>query len=73
MIKHNTKSSRDFLETVAEDESVITYFPSKELMNKSTLEHISLPKMEKNMNSSDKIFFENINKSFNIMTDVTKD
>ncbi len=52
MLKHNTTSSRELLESLREekqagDDSCIAYVPYKELFNKSELNKISLSEMNK--------------------------
>ena len=46
MIKHNTKSSHELLDSIKDDESVIGIVPSKELFNRTTLDKESLSTMK---------------------------
>lgn len=69
-IKHNTKSSSDFIEAMKKDTRTIAFIPEKELFNKSTLDHTPLTIMEKDSKtlSKHKQFFEEINKIFSSFT-----
>lgn len=42
MVKHNTNMSRDFLKHIADDETVATVIPERELFNKATAKHTSI-------------------------------
>lgn len=44
-VKHNTKTSREFLEAIAQSDQFLGWFAEKELFNKSTTEHISIVEM----------------------------
>lgn len=70
MIKHNTNSSRAFLENSLTLNNMITTIPYKELFNTSVLTNTSLSDMEKDgkLLSKHRDFFKHINKSFEIMT-----
>lgn len=46
MVKHNTESSKKFLEIIKGDSEIIAVLPDRELFNKTTLEHQPLIKME---------------------------
>lgn len=65
-VKHNTKSSKEFLEAVKNYEDIIAIIPEKELFNRSTLDYKSLADMEKNtmLKQKNKEFFDSINKTF---------
>ncbi len=47
MVKHNTSSSREFLEVLESEEDVIAYLPEREVFNKTTLEYTPLSEMIK--------------------------
>lgn len=69
-IKHNTRSSREFVKQIKKDENTIVLIPERELFNKSTLTHTPLVEMEqdsqiKNRNST---FFKEIDEIFEKMT-----
>ncbi len=65
-VKHNTKSSKEFLEAIKNSQDIIAIVPEKELFNRSTLDFESLSDMEKNtmLKQKNKEFFESINKIF---------
>lgn len=65
MIKHNTKSSKELIEALAEEDDVIGFIPQKELFNRSTMDKISLPEMKE-----DKVIYQH-NKKFFDDLDVT--
>lgn len=70
-IKHNTRSSREFVKQIKKDDSTIALIPERELFNKSTLTHTPLVEMEqdsaiKNRNSA---FFKEIDEIFEKMTE----
>lgn len=69
-IKHNTKSSREFVPTLKSDPNVIVLIPEKELFNKSTLNHMSLVDMKKNKEiyRKHKQFFDDLDITFEIMS-----
>lgn len=67
MIKHNTKSSRDLLETLQGDNSVIAEIPERELFNRSTLDKRSLAQMfqeQDNLTTSQRRFMDEIMRTF---------
>lgn len=72
MVKHNTKSSRDFLESLNSDERVIGVFPEKELFNRSTLDDLSLADMkeDKSIYNKHKEFFNDIDNNFAEITKI---
>ncbi len=45
-IKHNTKSSHEFVEQMEKDPRTIALVPEREIFNKTTLNHEPLIKME---------------------------
>jgi chromosome partitioning protein len=65
-IKHNTKSSHEFVEQMKKDPRTIALIPEREIFNKTTLNHKPLIKMEQENNSTQraKEFFENIDNIF---------
>ena len=65
-IKHNTKSSHEFVEQMKKDPRTIALIPEREIFNKTTLNHKPLIKMEQESNSTQraKEFFENIDNIF---------
>lgn len=71
-VKHNTKSSKEFLKVIQEDERTIAILPEKELFNRSTLDHEPLTKMENDelIYRKNREFFTLLNKSFQSMTDL---
>lgn len=70
MIKHNTKSSKDLVTVIQNEEDVIAMIPQKELFNRSTLDSTSLPDMikEKSIYLRNKEFFDDIDSTFTIIT-----
>ena len=67
MIKHNTKSSRDLLETLQGDASVIAEVPERELFNRSTLDKHSLAQMyqeQDSLTASQRRFMNEIMQTF---------
>ena len=69
-IKHNTKSSHEFVEQMEKDPRTIALVPEREIFNKTTLNHEPLIKMEEENNSTPKSrkFFENIDNIFATFT-----
>ncbi|PST73175.1 ParA family protein [Lactococcus lactis] len=69
-IKHNTKSSRDFVTELNKDKRTIAFFSEKELINKSTLNHVPLVKMKNDSKlfQQNKEFFNEIDKNFTKFT-----
>lgn len=47
MIKHNTSSSKEFLEVLKNENDVIAYLPEREIFNRTTLEYMPIAKMAK--------------------------
>lgn len=48
MIRHNTSSSREFLEVLESEDDVVAYLPEREIFNKTTLEYNPISEMLKN-------------------------
>lgn len=66
-IKHNTKSSRDFIEQLQQDPLTLdVIIPEKELINKSTLnrEPLHVLKQNKQVYRDNQVFFDGIEESF---------
>ena len=61
MVKHNTKSSREFREVLNHIDDVIIVVPNKELFNNTTLEKKSITDMaaDKTLYNKHKEFFIN--------------
>lgn len=70
MIKHNTKSSKDLVTVIQNEEDVIAMIPQKELFNRSTLDSTSLSDMikEKSIYLRNKEFFNDIDSTFTRIT-----
>lgn len=69
MVKHNTKSSRELIKILEEDENIDLIIPYKELFNTSTLEYLPISDMMTLKKYSEhKSFFDKINKVFSQMT-----
>lgn len=66
LIKHNTKSSRELIEHIEKDSSIIGLIPEKELFNRATLERKSISEMkeDKAIFLKNKSFFENLDNTF---------
>ncbi|WP_203264793.1 ParA family protein [Streptococcus uberis] len=71
MIKHNTKSSKELVVSLKDDDNVLAMIPQKELFNRSTLDKKSLSDMmkDKELYSRNKAFFKDIDFTFNKITD----
>lgn len=71
MIKHNTKSSKELVVSLKDDDNVLAMIPQKELFNRSTLDKKSLSDMmkDKELYSRNKAFFKAIDFTFNKITD----
>lgn len=65
-IKHNTQSSKEFVNKMQEDERTIAFFPERELMNKSTLTHVPLVDMKNDttLTKSNRDFIETVEDGF---------
>lgn len=73
MIRHNTNSSREFLEITREDDDVVAYLPEREIFNRSTLEYTSLIEMADKNNLKYKSYvkvIKIINKEFQHMKEI---
>lgn len=70
MIKHNTKSSKDLVTVIQNEEDVVAMIPQKELFNRSTLDSTSLSDMikEKSIYLRNKEFFNDIDSTFTRIT-----
>ena len=70
MIKHNTKSSKELIEALAEEDDVIGFIPQKELFNRSTMDKVSLPEMkeDKVIYQHNKKFFDDLDVTFEEIT-----
>ena len=71
MIKHNTKSSKELIEALADQEDVIGFIPQKELFNRSTMDKLSLSEMkaDKSVYLQNKKFFDDLSATFDEITD----
>lgn len=71
-IKHNTRSSREFVSQISKDNNTIVLIPEKELFNKSTLAHEPLVEMEKDpkIKNRNLAFFKEIDQIFEKMASV---
>lgn len=71
MVKHNTKSSRELLVSLSNQDNVVAILPEKELFNRSTLDKISLSDMaeDKLIIQAHKKFFQKIDFTFQQITD----
>lgn len=76
MIKHNTSSSHDLMNSLEDerkkgDNSCIAVIPEKELFNRSTLDRESIAKMaaDPSIYNRQKNFFDTIDKTFTVITE----
>lgn len=71
-VKHNTKSSKEFLDALLNDKRTLAVIPEKELFNRSTLDHKPLVEMKTDLSlySKNKNFFDSIEKTFEIMENI---
>lgn len=71
MIKHNTKSSKELVASLTNEENVLAMIPQKELFNRSTLDKVSLSDMmkDKDLTRVNKEFFKDIDFTFQKITD----
>lgn len=74
MIKNNTRSSRELVEVLQKDPSVIVKIPNRELFNRSTLDKVAISTMmkDKKMQSRYGSFFNELNGIFNSITETVK-
>lgn len=70
MIKHNTKSSKELLEALSDQDDVIGFIPQKELFNRSTMDKMSLAEMkeDKAVYQQNKKFFDDLDVTFEEIT-----
>ena len=70
MIKHNTKSSKELVVSLTNEENVLAMIPQKELFNRSTLDKVSLSDMmkDKDLTRVNKEFFKDIDFTFQKIT-----
>jgi len=66
MVKHNTSSSRQFLEALKDEDNVIAIIPEKELFNRTTLDKKSIAELkgDAKVYQKQKKFFDDIENSF---------
>lgn len=66
MIKRNTSSSNEMLESIKDDKSVIAVIPEKELFNRSNLDEVSVVEMENDTRTYNRNynFFQEFEKTF---------
>lgn len=73
-IEHMGNTSKEFLETIVEDEHFLGYLPKKELLAKSLLLDKDIFEQQENMSTSEKTrnqqFFNNIEDLFNKILNV---
>ncbi|WP_414053119.1 ParA family protein [Macrococcus animalis] len=74
MVKHNTKSSREFKAVLDNLEDVIVVIPNKELFNNTTLEKKSITEMADNKSTyrQHKEFFDNYNEIMQTLAEKIK-
>lgn len=72
MVKHNTKSSREFKEKMKSSKDYVTYFPDKEIISSSIYEKIPVVKYMENKQFYNKHakFFDNFIKSCELITNI---
>lgn len=70
MVRHNTNSSKQFKETIEDDNSIIGLIPEKELFNRSTLYNLSISEMAKDKSTKNqhRKFFDEIDETFETIT-----
>ena len=71
MIKRNTSSSNEMLESIKDDKSVIAVIPEKELFNRSNLDEVSVVEMENDTRTYNRNynFFQEFEKTFKNIQD----
>lgn len=71
MVKHNTKSSIKFKKTIKNIKNFITYFPDKELINRSIIERKPIVEFSKDiaLYEKDRQFFDNFIHSCGLIKD----
>ncbi|MFK4974489.1 ParA family protein [Lactococcus garvieae] len=67
MVKHNTKSSRELLEAIKDENNILAIIPEKEIFNRTTLDKKSVSAFESDhkIYTKHKKFFDEISDSFN--------
>lgn len=72
MVKHNTKSSNEFINEMNKKSEYITYFPDKELITKSVLYKTPIVEFSKDKKifQKNKTFFENFKDSCEVMRNI---
>lgn len=67
-IKHNTSSSREFVQTMREDEHTVAMIPEREIFNKTTLNHQPLVLMNREeLTKPNQRIYDEVNKIFKIL------
>lgn len=71
MIKHNTKSSKELVAILQDEENVLAMIPQKELFNRSTLDKVSLSEMQQDkvLLQANSVFFQGMDFTFQAITD----
>lgn len=71
MVKHNTKSSITFKESIQHQDNYITYFPDKELITRSILEKTPIMDFQKDtkLGMKEKVFFDQFKESCKAIKD----
>lgn len=71
MIKHNTKSSKELVASLTNEENVLAMIPQKELFNRSTLDKVSFryDEGQRPDQGVNKEFFKDIDFTFQKITD----
>lgn len=75
MVKHNTSTSRELLDHIKDDKTVMTVVPEREIFNKATTQHLSVfdfSEIDTKIAQSNKKAIVEINNSFNAIYDITK-
>ncbi|MFZ2715411.1 MAG: ParA family protein [Streptococcus suis] len=75
MVKHNTSTSRELLDHIKDDKTVLTIVPEREIFNKATTQHLSVfdfSEIDTKIAQSNKKAIVEINNSFNAIYDITK-
>ena len=71
MIKHNTKSSKELVTILQDEENILAMIPQKELFNRSTLDKVSLSEMQQDkvLLQANRAFFQGMDFTFREITD----
>ncbi|WP_035191434.1 ParA family protein [Ligilactobacillus equi] len=74
MIKHNTRSSKELLEALNDEDDVLALVPEKELFNRTTLDKVSLPEMKQDhkLYLRQRAFFDDMDNIFTKITAVVE-